>query len=122
MSVAYTSKFIDLTPENVNNIVDNMLEEIDGCTEVEPALSLYSTGKTLNLDICINDRWYNVYISPLHQFIRGTKIALSRVEVDVYDPDDTPEGLPYRISGEKGDDNFVTLLELVRNHVVIPNV
>lgn len=118
MSVAYTSKFIDLTPENVNNIVNNMLEEIVGCSEVEPALSLYSTGKTLNLDICINDRWYNAYISPLHQFIRGTKIALSRVEVDVYDSDDTPEGLPYRIPGEKGDDNFVTLLDFVRNHVV----
>lgn len=120
MSVAYTSKFIDLTPENVNNIVNSMFEEIDGCTEVEPSLSLYSTGKTLNLDTCINERWYNVYISPLHQFIRGTKIALSRVEVDVYDPDDTPEGLPYRIPGMKGDGNFVTLLDFVRNHVVIP--
>lgn len=120
MSVAYTSKFIDLTPENVNNIVNNMLEEIDGCTEVEPALSIYSTGYTLNLDININERWYNVYIFPLHQLIRGTKNTLSRVEVDVYDPDDTPEGLPYRIPGEKGDDNFVTLLDFVRNHVVTP--
>lgn len=122
MSVAYTSKFIDLAPKNVNNIMNSMFEEIDGCAEVEPALSLYSTGKTLNLDIYINDRWYNIYISPLHQLIRGTKIALSRVEVDVYDPNDTPEGLPYRIPGEKGDDNFATLLNFVRNHVVTPNV
>ena len=45
MSVAYTSKFIDLAPENVNNIVNSMFEEIDGCSEVEPSLSLYSTGK-----------------------------------------------------------------------------
>lgn len=118
MSVAYTSKFIDLAPENVNNIVNSMFEEIDGCSEVEPSLSLYSTGKTLNLDICINEHWYNVYISPLHQFIRGTKIALSRVEIDEYDTDDTPEGLPYRIPGEKGDDNFVALLDFMRNHVV----
>lgn len=118
MPIAYTSKFIDLTPETINNVVNDLLAEIPGCTEVEPALSLYSTGKTLNLDICINERWYNVYISPLHQFIRGTKIALSRVEVDEYDPEETPVGLPYRIPGVKGDENFTELIKFVRDRVV----
>lgn len=118
MSIAYTSKFIDLTPETINNVVNDLLAEIPGCTEVEPALSLYATGYALSLDICINERWYNVYISPLRQFIRGTKVALSRVEVDEYDPEDTPEGLPYRIPGMKGDENFTQLIKFVRDRVV----
>lgn len=118
MSIAYTSKFIDLTPGTINNIVNDLLAEIPGCTEVEPALSLYGTGYALSLDICINERWYNVYIYPLRQFIRGTEVSLSRVEVDEYDPDDTPEGLPYRIPGMKGDENFTQLIKFVRYRVV----